>query len=374
MTTETWSLPTLFDGLAADRDDYAKSVVDRLLKAAVHAGASDIHLSEKITAQGRSVAIRLRVHGELRSLPDIADGSQTRIMNRVKALARLVTYRHDLPQEGRFEYDQYQIRVGTLPTLHGERGVIRLQLPEADSMQIDALGLTAHATAALRTALAAHSGVVVISGPAGTGKSTTAYACIREVLAQSRDRSVVSLEDPVECSLDQVDQSQINSEAGYNWELGLQSVLRQDPEVLLIGEIRDETAAQVVFKAATTGQLVITTLHARSAADALCRLVEMNVPVHQVRSCLLFLNCQRLLPQNCDCSQDSTCKKCRGLGIVGRTLSAETLPVLNGTLAQHIQSSPDVAKIHEAALAAGMQSLSEQANQRVSSALDTRNT
>lgn len=370
--------------ITPESDGYATAVVEKLFSLAMQAGASDIHISEvPLLADGSepvaAIGFRLRVHGQLITLPTIRDGSKSHVMGRVKALAKLITYRRDIPQEGRFTQGQYELRVGTLPTLHGERAVVRIQAPTRDSFTIDQLGLSSDAEQRLSLALRHESGVVVICGPAGSGKTTTAYACLKEIQSTTKlpagqprrsisaPRSIVTLEDPVEYAIPGADQSQISHDANYDWELGLKSVLRQDPEVLMIGEIRDDKTAQVVFKAAATGQLVITTLHSRSAADAVTRLCEMGVPAHQIRSSLLFLNCQRLAAVGCDCRENDeqthyagteTCPHCAGTGYRGRQLLSETLPQIDGILASAISATPDTARVHESAMELGMQSLS----------------
>lgn len=377
--------PLKLGDLTPESDSYATAVVQRLLTLAIQAGASDVHISEVplptdgVGPSTPAIRFRLRVHGQLITLPTIRDGAKSHVMGRVKALAKLITYRRDIPQEGRFSQGQFELRVGTLPTLHGERAVIRIQAPTRDGLTIDKLGLPTESQRRLSAVLHRESGVVVISGPAGSGKTTTAYACLKEIQSTdnphadqrphsaSAPRSIVTLEDPVEYPIAGADQSQISHDANYDWELGLKSVLRQDPEVLMIGEIRDDQTAQVVFKAAATGQLVITTLHARSAADAVTRLCEMGVPAHQIRSSLLFLNCQRLAAVRCACSQTGqqaalsadieSCMHCGGTGYSGRQLQSETLPVIDGALAAAINAAPDTARVHESAMALGMQSL-----------------
>ncbi|GAB5405882.1 MAG: hypothetical protein Aurels2KO_41130 [Aureliella sp.] len=367
-------------GTSPEQDDYATRVVDSVLALAIRLGASDVHLSEVTEANsaagagsapesGVGIRMRLRIHGQLLTLPIVPDGKQAKVMGRLKALAKLITYRRDVPQEGRFRLGEFELRVGTLPTLHGERAVVRLQLPRSESFGIDQLGLDENSFERLSHAVGRPSGVIVISGPAGSGKTTTAYACLRHAQSTSPPRSIVTLEDPVESQIAGADQSQISAEANYDWELGLKSVLRQDPEVLMIGEIRDDRTAQVVFKAAATGQLVVTTLHSRSAADALVRLIEMGVPAHSIRSSLLFLSCQRLLPIVCECVKsdadaiaDPKCSRCAGVGMQGRELRCETLPPIESDFGAVLSQQPDSARIHELAMTFGMQSLTSTIN------------
>lgn len=290
-----YSLSSLgLSSLNAASDTYATIVLDRLMAAAASVGASDVHLE----LTGSTILFRWRVQGELIELGSLPDGKTAQILSRIKAISRMVSYRHDVPQEGRMilatSRGQLDARVSTLPIVNGERVVIRLAGRQAIQWLPGDLGLPQKTLQRLYEVLEQASGLILITGPAGSGKTTTAYACARHLVQQIRVRSIVSLEDPVESDLEGVAQSQININTGYCWSDGLKAVLRQDPEVLLVGEIRDDETARVVFQAAMTGQLVITTMHARSPADGLRRLLDMQVPVHHLRSALDFLICQRL--------------------------------------------------------------------------------
>ncbi len=357
-----------FDDLDPRKDDYATLVVERLMRGAVSVGASDIHLDATPTG----VCIKWRVGGDLLSLAQVPDGVSAKILARVKALARLVTYRHDIPQEGRIQLEAQALeaRVGTLPTLHGERAVIRLVAKRTQAWYPEHLGLDDESLRRLLDGLRRASGVLLISGTAGAGKTTTAYAALREVLkADQYQRSIVSLEDPIEAEIVGVSQSPINPAVGYDWTSGLKALLRQDPEVMLVGEIREPETAAVVFQAAMAGQLVITTMHARSAADGLRRLLDMQVPAHHLRSALNVLVCQRLVRGRCqacngagllageDNQVDQPCIGCQGSGCQGRVLLAEVLPPIEGEMARRILQDADTGTLTQAAQSLGMRSL-----------------
>lgn len=351
-----------FGDLDPSDDNYAIAVVDRLLRSAVANGASDVH----ITQLQRLVVLRWRINGRLLELGTVQDGKTCSILGRLKALAKLITYRSDIPQEGRLTLSDgkhptqtIEARIGTLPVLHGERAVIRLSIAKGLDWLPAQLGLTDAVLQRLSTTLSATSGVILITGTAGAGKTTTAYACLRSIRLSPKTRSVVSLEDPIESEISGVDQSQIEIANGYDWSKGLKALLRQDPEVMLIGEIRDAETATVVFQAAMTGQLVISTMHARSAGDAIRRLLDMGVPSHHLRSALDLLLCQRLLPKPCPClaqaeNQSERCRECGGTGQAGRLLVAEMLPPLEGELARMILQDADSTEINRAAEASGM--------------------
>ncbi|MDX1929380.1 MAG: ATPase, T2SS/T4P/T4SS family [Pirellulaceae bacterium] len=356
-------------GLNPAHDSYAVTVVDRILKAAVAANVTDIHFE-----LNRDQTLLLwRIDGTLIDLGSVPNGRSTSILNRIKALARLVTYRTDIPQEGRLIVPEYQLeaRVGTLPTLHGERAVIRLASGRRKLRALHELGLPAATLELTLQAVHSASGVILICGPAGSGKTTTAYACLRELANDdTTSRSLVTLEDPIEIELPGVAQSQINPAAGYDWASGLKALLRQDPEVMLVGEIRDAATAAVVFDAAVTGQLVISTMHARSAADAVRRLQDMGIPTQQLLSGLNLLTCQRLLRSACACQHTASqptdlraCPTCGGSGYNGRFLLSEVLPKVEKDLARALMADANSKQIESIAASSGMLPLLQQATE-----------
>lgn len=363
------------DDLQVSQDNYASQVVDRILNVALAHRASDIHLDPNPDG----IAIRLRQNGRLLDGGTVVDGSESNIMSRIKALSGLITYRSDIPQEGRMAIEvkrpdsdqkrKVEIRVGTIPTLHGERAVLRLAVASSVSLRPDELGFSDETLREFSTVLNAPSGVLLVTGPAGSGKTTTAYAALRQLASDEQLRSIVTLEDPVECEIPGTAQSQINSDGEYDWQSGLRALLRQDPEVMMVGEIRDGATANVAFQAATTGQLVITTMHAKSCADALRRLIELQVPVQHLTSGLSLLLCQRLYPELCrGCKsernevieQNQPCSACEGSGIAGRKLVAEAIKGVEGQLASAVLSGADADEIGRVAEANGMTPLRQQ--------------
>ena len=358
----TNALALQLDGLKTTSENYANDVLNRLRQAACSSQASDIH----IESMGGGLTIRWRRHGQLAEVATIPEGVSTQILGRIKALAQMMSYRCDIPQEGRFSLmlksaqgssRTVEARVSTLPLVEGERVVIRVASQQTINWLPQDLGLPLGALERLQQVLAQNSGMVLISGPAGSGKTTTAYACLRYLLAQTqRPRSIVSLEDPVESQLQGVAQSQINIAAGYTWSDGIKAVLRQDPEVLLVGEIRDDETARIVFQAAMTGQLVITTIHARSTADALRRLLDMQVPVHHLRSTLDYLICQKLIVEETSPTSSGTSTSsnehsnvpplCGSQGTNGnRRLLVELLPGIEGELSQALAHHPGAREL-----------------------------
>jgi general secretion pathway protein E len=367
-----------WEDLNSNDDDYAVHVVDRLLQFALQTKASDIHVSQ---CRGQ-IRLRMRVHGLLQDLGSLPDGSVSTVLGRLKALARLVTYRSDIPQEGSIrlinpgETSAWEARIGTLPTLGGERAVIRLNPSHSTRRSMSELGLGEQFQQRLNRALEVDSGVIVIAGAAGTGKTTTAYACLQQILDNQRLRSIVTLEDPVECEMQGVDQSEIGTGPEYSWSAGLKALLRQDPEVMFVGEIRDAETASTVFQAAMTGQLVITTMHARSCCDCLRRLLDMGVPPQHLIATLNLMLCQRLAPLACPkcsggnpassdsstnslsgLSGDPACDQCKGTSIIGRQLQVEYLPEIRLQLAEQLNRNADTLDLQAAAVEMGMRPL-----------------
>ncbi len=347
----------------------ATQFVDRLLDAAQQFGASDIHLQP---APAR-LELRLRIDGVLQPLGEFPAGVAANIVARLKVLADLLTYRTDVPQEGRIRSAAaVEMRVSSFPTLYGEKAVVRL-FSGGRLMRLDDLGLPAEIAARLRELLAETSGAIIITGPAGSGKTTTAYAGLRELVAASGSgRSIATLEDPIETAIPGVAQSQVNQAAGFDLATGLRSLMRQDPEVIFVGEIRDRATAEIAFQAALTGQLVMTTFHAPSAAGAINRLSDMGIEPYLLRSGVLAIVSQRLVRRLCDCRepiQDEAgrlglpaerasravgCDECGGSGYRGRTVLAEMFTAEASELGRAILSKSDAAALERLAAAAGM--------------------
>ena len=348
---------------AAD-PSYAIRFVDLLLTAAKVAKASDVHLQP----DSQGLDVRWRLDGVLQRIGVFSSGESADVVARLKVLAELLTYRTDVPQEGRIRQQRSEIemRVSTFPTLHGERAVVRLFATQQRFQYLSELGLPAEIQQSLERLLCETSGALIISGPAGSGKTTTAYACLRHLVRASEGgKSVVSLEDPIEVSVDGVAQSQVNAHAGFDLAIGLRSLMRQDPEAILVGEIRDRDAAEIVFQAALTGHIVVTTFHAGSAAAAVSRLSDMGIEPYLLRSGILAILNQRLVRQLCSCAREVSsdeqllglpvekawesvgCEKCRQTGYAGRLVLAEMLKADDSELGRAILSKSGAQTITE---------------------------
>jgi general secretion pathway protein E len=357
--------------LDAASPKYATEAVERILAEARAAGASDVHLLP--TAEGLELA--WRIDGVLQQVARLPAKLAPNIVARLKVLADLLTYRTDVPQEGRIKAAPggVEMRVSTFPTLFGEKAVVRMFAAPGRFLRLDDLGLPVAVRDELSRGLDETSGAIVLSGPAGSGKTTTIYACLRELSGRSGgERSLASLEDPIEAVVPGVAQAQVNPAAGLTLESGLKSLLRQDPEVIAIGEIRDKATAEVALQAALTGHLILTTFHAGSACEVIGRLLDMGIEPYVVRSGLRAVVAQRLVRRLCSCAQPATrpeellglpvqkaevprgCDACGGTGYSGRTVLAEMLLQETDELARAILARSDVRHLEQVAVAAGM--------------------
>ncbi len=361
------------DALDPASPRYASEGVEALLIEARAEGASDVHAEP--TADGLDV--RWRVDGVLHHVARLPRGLAPNVIARLKVLADLLTYRNDVPQEGRIRSAPggIDMRVSVFPTLHGEKAVVRLFAnPGGLGLErLDDLGLPAEIAEALRLLLGETSGAVLFSGPAGSGKTTTIYACLRDLVATTGGRrSLVTLEDPIEVAISGVSQSQVNPAVGFDLEAGLRSLLRQDPEVIAVGEIRDRATAEVAMQASLTGHLVLTTFHAGSAASALGRLADMGIEPYLLRSGIRAVVFQRLARRLCSCARPLDdpagflglpvsqaleavgCDLCAGTGYRGRVVLAEMLRPDRGALARAVLDRADVDRLETAARDDGM--------------------
>jgi type II secretory ATPase GspE/PulE/Tfp pilus assembly ATPase PilB-like protein len=305
-------------------------------------------------------------------------------------LANLLTYRTEMPQEGRLRENGAEIetRLSTFPTMFGEKAVIRLFAEMGKYHRLGDLNFPPETRDALTRLLDQTAGVILFTGPAGSGKTTTNYACLREILDKSQGRrSLVSLEDPIEVVVEGVDQSQLNPAAGFDMATGLRSLVRQDPEVMMVGEIRDHTTAEIVFQASLTGHLVLTTFHAGSAATAISRLSDMGIEPYLLRSGILAIVGQRLLRRLCACRREASepeaklglpverafvavgCPECAGTGYRGRMVVTEMIEPRRTELGRAILSRSDAGHLEQLAREGGMISQFERACQAIENGL-----
>lgn len=339
--------------------------VARWLAEARRLGASDLHL-EPGRARWR---LRARVDGVLRELEGLSPAEGERALARIKVISGLLTYRTAQPQDGRVRDehapDGLEIRAATYPTIHGERALLRLLARETSRQTLAQLGLSPASEAGLRRYVGRPEGALLVTGPAGAGKTTTLYAVLRE-LAADPGRHLVTIEDPVELELDGVTQTEVDAERGLGFPAALRGLLRHDPDGLLIGEVRDEVTALIAIRAALSGHAVLGTLHAGDAVGVYLRLLQMGVPAHLLAPAIEAVCAQRLLRAACRCDgPPADCPRCRATGYRGRRAVEELLlpdePFRAALLAPQLSR----ADLTAAALAAGLVPMPERARQLV---------
>jgi len=355
-------------------------MVDLIIRNAIKSGSSDVH----IEAQENHVRVRNRIDGVLKDSIKLPKWTQPIIISRIKVLAGLNIAERRLPQDGRIKVKarnvSVDLRVSTLPTYYGEKAVIRILNKEEAFLSLDQLGLSPKNLTILTNFIRRPQGMVLITGPTGSGKTSTLYACMREM--KSEEVNIISVEDPVEYELSGVNQVQINEKVGLSFPFILRSILRQDPNVIMIGEIRDEETAEIAVQASMTGHLVISTLHTNDAPAAVTRLIDIGIPPYLIASSLVGIAAQRLVRTICpDCkeeyvpNQDSLarlnldqndlpfkfyrgagCLNCNNTGFKGRTVIEEIM-IVGPKIRELIQSTATADTLREAAMAMGMTTL-----------------
>ena len=275
------------------------NLVDYLIERAHEIGASDIH----IDPSEKNVRVRMRIDGVLHNICELTKKIHPEMISRIKVLSRMRTDEHESTQDGRFRYSFpntnkfIDTRVSIAPTYHGENAVLRLLSDKAGNFNLESLGFSESDREKITSALKKPSGMIQATGPTGSGKTTTLYTLIK--MLNSKDVSIVTIEDPIEYAVDGVEQIQINSRTGLTFANGLRSILRQDPNIIMVGEIRDSETASISVNTALTGHLMLSTLHTNDSATTLPRLLDMGVEAYLVASTINIAIGQRLVRKIC---------------------------------------------------------------------------
>ena len=312
----------------------APEMLENLVRLAERAGASDIHLQMR----GKIAEVGFRLDGIITPARELPVEIAERVFGRIKFLARLKTYQESLPQDGRIARDELKcrndIRVATYPTVTGEKIVLRL-FNSTSVKTLDEIEFTQDARVELENFLRQTSGLLLLTGPAGSGKTTTIYACLHQ-LAELGGRHIITVEDPVEQIVPGTMQTEINEAIGLDFARAARHLLRQDPQVLILGEIRDEATAQLAVRAGLTGHVVISTLHAGSCKGVFERLLAMCADHSAVASAVELVLNQRLIRKVCSTCYGSGCETCLHTGYQGRVPLVEWLRV-NESLREQIR-------------------------------------
>ncbi len=362
---------------------YNQSVVrqvDALIRGAIEKTASDIHLEPT----SLHLRIRFRVDGVLYDQAPVEQSIMQQVVSRLKVLARMNIAEKRLPQDGKFslsfEGKPIDFRVSTFPSLFGEKMVVRILDRAAHAMSLEQLGFMPEMLHAVKELSKKQSGFFLVTGPTGSGKTTTLYAILSELHAP--DKNIITLENPVEYNLEGITQGHINTDAGFTFEKGIRALLRQDPDILMVGEIRDRQTAGIAIEAALTGHMVLSTLHTNDAPSAVMRLMDMGIEPFLINASLSGVLAQRLVRKICSecCEQQERtdvhdhlfkklgidenitlyagkgCAWCDGRGYRGRTGIYELL-VINPALRALIVSNPVFDAIYEQLRSDGMQTI-----------------
>ena len=360
------SMPSQEDLLDTEGRAPVIRLVNHLLFEAVKAGASDVH----VQPYEDRVVVRQRIDGVLFDTYDIPKAIQEEVLTRIKVLGEMNIAEKRLPQDGRATVQLgdrvVDLRIASLPTSHNERIVIRLLDKSARLYSLPELGMPPTTLGTFRELIGLDHGLILVTGPTGSGKSTTLYGALQEV--DSTDLNVLTLEDPIEYQLDGISQTQINEKKGLTFASGLRSVLRQDPDIIMVGEIRDRETASMAIQASLTGHLVFSTLHTNDAASAVTRLLDLGIEPYLVSSSLVAVLAQRLVRRLCpDCKRPSAaddgrcepvgCDRCRDTGYRGRLGLFEFLP-MSDRIRERVQHRASAADIRQVALDEGLSLLS----------------
>jgi general secretion pathway protein E len=326
------------------QEQNAPKLVEQLVQRAETIGASDVHLQMR----GPEAEVSFRLDGVLTTAGSLPAGVAERVFGRIKFLSRLKTYEDSLPQDGRIDKAEVHaasdIRVATYPTVTGEKIVLRFFQP-GGAKALEELDFPADVGESLKRFLSQTSGLLLLTGPAGSGKTTTIYACLR-TLAERRDRHIITVEDPAEQLVPGVMQTEINEARGLTFATAARHLLRQDPQVLVIGEIRDEETAMIVVRAALTGHLVISTLHAGSCRGVFERLLLLAKDHSAAASSLELVLNQRLARRFCPACGGKGCPVCLHTGLHGRLPLVEAVRVTAAVRARILAGDFDTLQAH----------------------------
>jgi general secretion pathway protein E len=381
------------DLLESSDEEPIKRLVNSLLWQAAKDEASDVH----IDPNPKATVVRYRVDGVLHQVTALPRPVHLTVVNRVKVMSRLDIAQKGLPQDGRtmvlIAGKKIDIRVSTIPTVHGEKIVMRLLYQNTGLMRLNELGIREEILRPLRTMIHKTGGIILVTGPTGSGKTTTLYASLGEIDSQARN--VITIEDPVEYKIASYSQIEVNAKLGLSFARALRSVLRQDPDVVMVGEMRDTETAQIAIQAALTGHLVFSTVHTNSAPATITRLIDMGVEPFLVSSTIIGVLAQRLVRRICSsCKLEyqphpeqlrelgisaepsasffrgSGCEDCRGTGYRGRVGLHELL-TMNENIKDAILRTSDANEIKRVGLKTGLVTLRMDGIQKIRQGLTT---
>jgi general secretion pathway protein E len=362
-------LPAVEDLLETSDDAPIIRMLNALLTQAARDGASDIH----IEPYERHSSVRFRVDGTLREVVQPNRALHAALISRLKIMAELDIAEKRLPQDGRISLRigtrAVDVRVSTLPSAHGERAVLRLLDKSESKLNLESVGMTGDTLTRFERLITQPHGIILVTGPTGSGKTTTLYASLARMDAGSSN--IMTVEDPIEYELQGIGQTQVNPKIDLDFAKALRAILRQDPDIIMIGEIRDYETAQIAIQASLTGHLVLATVHTNDSASTVTRLIDMGVEPFLLSSSLLGVLAQRLVRKLCPHCQGKGCDQCGFTGYQGRTGVFE-LMIIDDRIRELIHNRGAEAQIREAALASGMTLMRDDGDRLVREGITSR--
>jgi len=383
-------IPAMLAQLARRGDKGIPDLVDAIIGYAIQARASDVHLE----SSSEYATVRYRQDGILSDVGQIPMSLMSRVSSRLRVLANLTIFEKGKPQDGRIEVkwleNTYDVRISFMPTLHGDKIVVRLFESGGHQFNLQYLGLSANQMELMSDLLLRSQGTILLTGPTGSGKTTTIYSSVKYIIQNRGGRTnIVTIEDPIEREITGVNQTQINSKRDLTFASGLRSILRQDPDVIIVGEVRDFETARICVQAGLTGHLVVSTIHADSSVGVFNRLIEMKIEPFLLASSVCGVLAQRLVKRNCPhCSEPivpslkamkflgiqptesikfmrgSGCDKCNYKGFKGRVGLFEIL-IPSKRLKDALQTKKSTSELHQIALDDGLVTLREDGLQKL---------
>jgi len=377
------------DLLSSEESAPIIKLVNSLFFQALQKGASDIH----IESGERKGEVRLRMDGALKKHLDLEKNIITLVINRIKVISNLDISEKRVPQDGRTQISisgkTIDIRVSVLPTYHGERVVMRILSQSEDIPTLESLGFAKDVTSDLYKLLNHAHGMILVTGPTGSGKSTTLHACLQHIATP--DKNIITVEDPVEYNANNISQIQVNTKVGLTFAAGLRSILRQDPDIIMVGEIRDSETADIALRSALTGHLLLSTLHTNDATSSLSRLMDMGIENFLISSTLLGVLAQRLTRKLCTKCREETrlapaiaqeievpndniyykavgCKSCDFTGYKGRQVIGE-LFIIDDNVKEMMKDGFNDFQVREAMKKNGMKTIADKLREMMLSGL-----
>jgi len=366
-------------------------LVNSIIRQAIRSKASDIH----IEPFEHHVRVRFRIDGELQEIMSPAKSTHAAIVTRIKIMGKMDIAEKRVPQDGRYEAvidgKEVDLRISSLPTVYGEKIVIRILQRDSTMLTRKQLGFTQHNMKKLDDIIKSPNGIILVTGPTGSGKSTTLYALLREL--NTPNKNLITVEDPVEYRIEGINQVPVNNKAGMTFASALRSILRQDPDIIMIGEIRDTETAEIAVRASITGHLVLSTMHTNDTASTVSRLIDMGIEPYLVSSSVVGIIAQRLVKRICEgCKTDykptpeekemlgldkditlhkgAGCSACGGTGYKGR-IAVHEIMTITKELRALINKGASVDEIREATEKQGMLTLQENCRQLIVDGIST---